>query len=376
MKRIRQPASGPLKGVTVVEMGGIGPAPFCGQLLADFGADVIVVERSRQQSQPSRPANLLMRGKRSICLDLKKPDQVAILKRLIAKVDVIIDPYRPGVMERLGIGPDDCLSLNPALIFARMTGWGQAGPYAQSAGHDINYIAITGALHAMGEAGRLPMPPLNLVGDFGAGGMSLAFGIVSGVLEARASGKGQVVDAAICDAASYLMGQIYAFHNMNLWSEDREANLLDGGAPYYRCYETADSKFISFGPIEDKFFQEFVDRLDLDVSDIRDRRNPDNWKILESRIAASVAQKTRADWEAQLAGTDVCFAPVLTYIEALSHPHNIARGNFIEVDGAIEPAPAPRFGRTPGKVRSGAPFPGEDTEEVLAELLGEQVEVS
>jgi alpha-methylacyl-CoA racemase len=360
------PATGPLTGLIVLEMSGIGPAPFCGQLLADHGADVIVIEREREPVRAERPVNLLRRGKRSVTLDLKTDAGRASLLELVKSADVLIEGYRPGVMERLQAGPEHCQSRNRRLVYARVTGWGQNGPYSHGAGHDINYIALTGALNAIGPAEGPPTPPLNLLGDFSAGGMFLAFGIVSAVLEARKSGVGQVVDVAITDATAYLMGQIYSFDRMGFWSEKRASNLLDGGCPYYRAYRTSDGRFIAIGAIEDRFFDQLLHALEIDAAAVGNRREAQCWPRLERLLRETIAKRSRDEWEQRLAGTDVCFAPVLSYLEAPQHSQNIARNNFVEVDGALEPAPVPKFSRTPGSVRAGAPFAGEDTDAVLA----------
>jgi alpha-methylacyl-CoA racemase len=360
---------GPLEGIKVVELAGIGPGPFCCMLLADMGADVVRIDRTEPADlgAPIAPRhNLLNRGRRSIALDLKQSQDLSVAKALIAKADAVVEGFRPGVMERLGLGPDECLKINPRLVYGRMTGWGQDGPLAQAAGHDINYIALTGALHAIGTKGGPPIPPLNLVGDFGGGAMYLAFGLVCGLLEASRSGKGQVVDAAMVDGAASLMTSIYGRKASGAWSNERGSNTVDGGSHFYGCYETKDGKYISVASIEVRFYRELLERLGL-KDEIKSSQNDQaGWDAARHKLAALFKARTREEWCELLEGTDVCFAPVLDLDEAMQHPHNKARGLFIEVEGIPQPGPAPRFSRTSPGVRRPPCSPGEHTEEVLS----------
>ena len=361
---------GPLAGIRVIEIAGIGPGPFCAMLLADMGADVLRIDRTADSDLglPRDPRfDLLNRGRRSVALNLKKPEGVAAALRLIGQADALIEGFRPGVMERLGLGPDICLERNPKLVYGRMTGWGQDGPLAEAAGHDINYIALTGALHAIGRAGGPPAPPLNLVGDFGGGALYLAFGIACALLEARRSGRGQVVDAAMTDGAASLMTMFYGFRAQGLWQDVRGANLLDSGAPWYDVYETRDGKHVAIGSIEGRFYAELIKRLGLEGEPLPKQYDLKRWPELRARFAARFREKTRAEWCAAMEGSDVCFAPVLTLEEAPKHPHNATRGTFIEVDGIVQPAPAPRFSRTPGGIGCAPAKPGEHTDQGLAD---------
>lgn len=358
-------ASGPLNGVRIVEFAGIGPGPFAGMLLADLGADVVRIDRTSGGMQA--PGDVTARGRRSIALDLKDPASIAICRQLIERADGLIEGFRPGVMERLGLGPEVALACNPKLVYGRMTGWGQDGPLAQAAGHDINYIAITGALHAIGPADH-PVPPLNLLGDFGGGSLYLALGLLAGILHARATGEGQVVDAAVCDGATSLMTMFYGFLSTGYWTDARERNLIDGGAHFYGTYACADGKFISVGPIEPHFFKVLLDTAGIaDDGMLAEHRDRASWPGHRERLAAIFAQRTRAEWTALLEGTDACFAPVLSLGEAPQHPHNLARQAFVEVDGIVQPAPAPRFSRTPGAVQGPPPEIGAHTAAVFAE---------
>ncbi len=360
--------TGPLSGFRVIEMAGIGPAPFAGMMLSDMGAEVIRVDRAGKADlgiDMPRTANVSARGRRSLVLDLKSPAGIRALEKLAAKADALIEGFRPGVMERLGIGPDRLAEINPKLVFGRVTGWGQDGPLAAAAGHDINYIALTGMLNAVGPAGK-PYPPLNLVGDYGGGAMFLAFGVVCALLEAQRSGKGQVVDAAMVDGAATLGAPIFGMLQAGLWADRRGANLLDGGAPYYDTYETRDGLWVAVGPIEGRFYDLFLQKLGLDDPALKDR-SPDNWGRLRDAFAAAFRTRDRAEWCAILDGTDVCFAPVLSLEEAPRHPHMAARGSFVEVEGVVQPAPAPRFSRTPGSVQSPPPEIGHHSREILAE---------
>jgi alpha-methylacyl-CoA racemase len=362
--------SGPLSGIRIVEIAGIGPGPFAAMLLADMGADVIRVDRAQAvrggpYDQPSW--DLLNRGRRSIGVDLKNPEGVETVLRLVEQADALIEGFRPGVAERLGIGPDDCLARNPRIVFGRMTGWGQEGPYAPTAGHDINYIALAGALDPIGRAGQAPVPPLNLVGDFGGGAMFLAFGVVCAILEAARSGQGQVVDAAMVDGAAVLTTMFHAMRGIGMWSDDRGTNLLDTGAHFYDVYECSDGKFVSIGSIEPQFYAELRRLAGLDGPEWDAQMDRAQWPALKEKLAAVIATKSRDEWCALMEGTDVCFAPVLGLGEAPSHPHNVARGTFVEVAGTVQPAPAPRFSRTTPEISGPPAWPGQHTDEALAD---------
>jgi alpha-methylacyl-CoA racemase len=356
---------GPLAGVRVVELAGIGPGPFCAMLLADLGAEVLRVERPAA-SRPGWPT-VLARGRRSVAVDLKHPDGVGVVLDLVAAADALVEGFRPGVAERLGIGPDACLARNPRLVYGRVTGWGQEGPWRLAAGHDIDYVALAGALHPIGQAGGPPVPPLNLVGDFGGGGMLLALGVVAALLEAGRSGAGQVVDAAMVDGAALLTTQFHELLAAGLWSEERGANLLDGGAPFYGVYETADGRHLAVGALEPQFYAELLRRLGLDDADLPAQLDRDGWPLLRERLAALFRTRTRDAWCELLAGTDACVAPVLALGEAPAHPHNRARGTFVDVGGVTQPAPAPRFSRTPCDPPTPPAGPGQHTDRALAD---------
>lgn len=359
---------GPLNGYTVLELAGLGPAPMAGMMLADMGAEVIRVERSATQSA-RRAKDISLRGKKSIVLDLKSPAGVDAFLRIIENVDAVIDPYRPGVCEGLGIGPDVCLGRNPKLVFARITGWGQSGPLADAAGHDINYIALSGALHAFGRKGERPVAPLNVVGDMGGGGILAVVGILAALLEARSSGRGQVVDTAMVDGAAL---QLWLQHTMvanKTWNDaEREANLLDGGAYFYDTYECADGRYIALGAIEPQFHEQMIRLLGLDPADFDEQHDASQWPTRKSLIANVVRTKTRDQWCEIMEGTDACFSPVLKMSEASRHPANVARETFVELDGVVQAAPAPRFSRTPSGIRHAPHTPGQDTHEVLREM--------
>jgi alpha-methylacyl-CoA racemase len=360
---------GPLAGVRIIEMAGIGPGPFCGMMLSDMGAEVIRVDRKSAVDlgvEMPRQFNVLNRGRRSIALDLKTPEGIAAVKRIATKCDALIEGFRPGVMERLGLGPDELLRGNSRLVYGRITGWGQTGPVASAAGHDINYISLTGMLHAIGRSGP-PSPPLNLVGDFGGGAMYLAFGVVCALLEARSSGKGQVVDAAMVDGAASLGAAIFGLRAAGIWNENRADNILDSGAPWYDVYETADGKYISIGSIEERFFNLLLEKLDLRAPELRNR-DRSNWPRLRTVLTDAFRTRTRADWCKLMEGSDICFAPVLTMDEAPAHAHMQDRGVFCEIDGVVQPGPAPRFSRTKPEVRSAPSVVGEHTDEILAEF--------
>jgi alpha-methylacyl-CoA racemase len=361
---------GPLAGITVIEIAGIGPGPYCGMLLADLGADVIRIDRAQAVTggdPASPPADLLARGRRSVGVDLKNPDGVEVVLGLVERADALIEGFRPGVTERLGIGPDDCLARNPRLVYGRMTGWGQDGPYASTAGHDINYISLAGALEPIGRRGEAPVPPLNLVGDFGGGGLLLAFGLVAALLEVTRSGRGQVIDAAMVDGAASLMTMTHSFRAMGLWNDERGTNMLDTGAHYYDVYETADGRYVSVGSIESQFYAELLRLTGLEGEDLPAQNDRSQWPALKERLAGIFRTKTRDEWCALMEGTDVCFAPVLSIPEATEHPHNVARGTFVEVAGITQPGPAPRFSRTPGEIRRPPAHAGQHTDEVLTE---------
>ena len=361
---------GPLTGLRVIEFAGLGPAPFAAMLLADMGADVVRLERRQSDNLLGIEYDVLNRGKRSVAVDLKTPEGIATALELLSKADVLIEGFRPGVMERLGLGPDACWQANPALVYARMTGWGQDGPLAQSAGHDINYIALSGVLSAMGERGGKPAIPVNLLGDFGGGAMYLAFGIMAAIYEARNSGKGQVVDAAISDCTAHLSTMLHGLMHNNRWQDKRGENLLDGAAPHYNTYQCADGEWISIGPLEPKFHAEFLQRMQLqDDEDFRDYQNPEHWPAMKARLADIFAEKGSLEWCALLEGTDCCFAPVLGLGDAARHPHNNARAVFETHDDCVQPAPAPRFSRTPGSIRRPPPSAGQHGEEVLRQWL-------
>ena len=361
--------AGPLQGLKIIEIAGIGPGPFAAMMLADMGADVLRVDRAAAvRGIATDPGlDILQRGRRNIALDLKHPDGVSALLDLVGEADALIEGFRPGVMERLGIGPEVCAERNPRLVFGRMTGWGQDGPYAQAAGHDINYISLAGSLAHMGRVDPGPVPPLNMVGDFGGGGMLLAFGVVCGILEAARSGTGQVIDAAMVDGSAVLMSMFWAFSAMGVHDPDsRGTNLLDTGAHFYDVYRCADDAYISIGSIEPQFYAELLRLLDLtDDPDFATQMDRAAWPALKERLGEIFASRTRAEWCELFEHTDVCFAPVLTMAEAAEHPHNQARGTFTEVAGLVQPAPAPRFSRTEPEVASPPAHPGQHTREAL-----------
>lgn len=355
-------ARGPLAGVRVLEFEGIGPGPFCGMLLADMGADVILLDRTEDAKLGlgrERRYDVMFRGRRSVTLDLKSPSGRDAALALAARADAVIEGFRPGVLERLGLGPDVLLARNPRLVVGRMTGWGQDGPMAPRAGHDIDYIALSGALHAIGRADGAPVPPLNLVGDFGGGGLLLAFGIACALLEARQSGRGQVIDAAMVEGAGLLTSMMWGMLASGQWQDARGVNVLDSAAPWYDTYATRDGKHYAIGAIEAKFYAELVARLGLDPATLPDQHDRTRWPELRARFAAAFAGRTRDEWDAVFAGSDACAAPVLSFADAASHPHARARGAHVEIDGVRQPAPAPRLSRTPGAVRNGPPERGE-----------------
>lgn len=356
---------GPLHGFTVIELAGIGPSPMTGMMLADMGANVIRIERSTKLD-PTQAKDVSFRGKKSVVLNLKSEEGREALLKMVEQADVLIEGYRPGVTEKMGLGPEDCWERNPKLVYGRMTGWGQDGPLAQAAGHDINYISLTGALYACGRPGETPVVPLNLVGDMGGGGMLLLSGVLAALLEAGKSGKGQVVDAAMVDGAAQLMWMFHGYHALGIWNErDRGVNFLDGGAHFYDSYETADNQYISLGSIEPQFYAQLVELAGLDAEQFSAQLDTSRWPELKQVLAKVFKTKTQAEWCDIMEGTDVCFAPVLSMTEAPKHPHNIERKTYIEVDGYTQPAPAPRFSRTPSEVQHGQRKLGEDGESVL-----------
>lgn len=359
--------AGPLQGMRVIEMVGLGPGPFCSMMLADMGAQVIRIDRPGRRGTTDARYDVMARGRRSLVLDLKKPGGVEAVLELLERADVLIEGFRPGVMEKMGLGPDVCLPRRPSLVYGRMTGWGQDGPLASAAGHDLNYIALSGALHAMGRADGSPAPPLNLVGDFGGGGMLLAFGILAGVYESQRSGQGQVIDAAMTDGSALLGAMFHGMKAAGKWSNRRAANMLDGGAHFYDTYTCADGKYISVGAIEPQFYAELRERCGLNDPAFDRQNDPESWPALKEKLAELFQTRTRDQWCELLEGTDVCFAPVLDWDEAIEHPHNRARETFIEVDGITQPAPAPRFSRTPADKPAPPHAPGRDSAGILAD---------
>ena len=354
---------GPLNGLRIIELAGIGPGPFCGMMLSDMGAEVIRVDRIADDSH--RPKDVLARNRRSVAVDLKRPEGVEVVLRLCESAAGLFEGFRPGVTERLGLGPDACMGRNGKLVYGRMTGWGQEGPMAQAAGHDINYIGLSGALHAIGRPGSKPVPPLNLVGDFGGGGMLLAFGMVCGLLEAQRSGKGQVIDAAMVDGAAALMAMFFTFRATGEFSDKRGTHLLDGGAHFYDTYETSDGRYVCIGSIEPQFYALLLEKAGLDLERFKPQMDTEQWPALKDELTRVFKTKTRAQWCEIMEGTDVCFAPVLSIFEAPDHPHNRARNSFVSIDGVVQPAPAPRFSRTKPEISHGARRPGEDSATVL-----------
>jgi alpha-methylacyl-CoA racemase len=359
-----------LQGIKIVELAGIGPGPFAGMLLSDMGADIVRIDRAAQVNPGvfDKP-NLepMYRGRRSIGVDLKKPEGVEAVLRLVDQADALFEGYRPGVTERLGLGPDVCLARNPKLVYGRMTGWGQDGPMAQAAGHDINYIALAGALAHFGRAGSKPTPPINLIGDFGGGGMFMAFGLVCAILEAQRSGQGQVIDVAMVDGSAVLMSMVWGLTKIGAWQEEMGVNVLDTGAPFYDTYETADGKFVSLGSLEPQFYAELIQKLGLEDAGLPHQMDRNGWDALRERFTALFKTKTRAEWDDTLRGSDACYAPVLTMSEAAADEHIQARNTIIERDGVLQPAPAPRFSRTEAEVQRSAPWPGQHTDEALAD---------
>lgn len=360
-------AAGPLVGLRVVELAGIGPGPYAAMLLADLGAEVIRVERPGPQPTTLPPdKDVTRRNRRSVVLDLRQPEGVRAVLQLVARADVLIEGFRPGVTERLGLGPEDCWAVNPRLVYGRMTGWGQSGPLAASAGHDIGYIAITGALHAIGRRDAAPVPPLNLVGDFGGGSLFLVLGILAASWEAARSGRGQVVDAAIVDGTSSLTALLHGMKASGVWRDERQSNMLDGGVPWYDTYATADGRHMAVGALEPQFYAEFARLLGIDPDEAA-RRDPSRWEDLRTQISVAFKARTQAEWAEVFEGTDACVAPVLSLGEAAGHPHLAERGTFVEVDGIVQPAPAPRFSRSIPALPTAPRETGADTRRVLEE---------
>ena len=361
---------GPLAGLKVVELAGIGPGPFCAMLFSDMGAEVLRIDRAEPSGlgvqRPSR-FDLLNRGRRSVAVDMKHSQGVETVLRLAAQADALIEPFRPGVAERLGIGPDDCWARNPKLVYGRMTGWGQDGPLSKAAGHDLNYIALSGALHAIGRAGGPPVPPLNLVGDFGGGALYLAYGMLAAIWEAGRSGKGQLVDVSMVEGAASLMTSFYGFYAMGMINLERGTNILDSGAHFYDVYQTEDGEYVAVGSIEPKFYRLLLEHTGLAGEGLPDQMDRARWPEMRERLAQIFKTKTRDEWCEIMEGTDVCFAPVLSAAEAPVHPHNEARGSFVELDGIVQPGPAPKFGRTKAEVQSPPASPGQHTEAALAD---------
>jgi alpha-methylacyl-CoA racemase len=361
---------GPLSGLKVLEFAGIGPGPFCGMLLSDLGADVVRIDRKSGKTggvQTSGPKfSVTERGRRSVALDLKQPAAIEACLKLMEGADAVFEGFRPGVMERLGLGPEVALKRNPKLVYGRMTGWGQTGPYAKAAGHDMNYIAITGALDAIGTDDK-PVPPLNLVGDFGGGALYLAFGLLAGVISARQTGQGQVIDCAMSDGAASLMAMFYGFKAMGLWQEGRRNNLLDGGAHFYDTYQCSDGKWVSIGSIEPQFYALLLEKTGITDPEFANQMSRDHWPSLREKLAAVIATKTQGQWCELMDASDVCFAPVLSMDEAPRHPHNVARQTFVDVEGVIQPAPAPRFSATPGAIQGPPPGVGAHNDAALAD---------
>src|SRR5947208_6760966 len=368
--------AGPLQGVRVIEMAGIGPGPLTAMMLADMGADVVRVDRTASPGGADVTRDALNRGRRSVAIDLKHPDGIAAVLRLVERADGLIEGFRPGVIERLGLGPDTCLDRNPRLVYGRMTGWGQDGPLAQTAGHDIDYIAVAGVLNNLTRAGSKPMPPINLVGDFGGGGMLLAFGVVCGLLEAARSGRGQVVDAAMIDGSAVLMTMMYAFVAMGLWVDEPGTNILDTGAHFYEVYETADGKYMAVGAIESQFYAELIKGLGLADEELPWQMDRSQWPAMKERFTSLFKTKTRDEWTGVFEGTDACVAPVLSMTEARDHHHIAAHGTFVTYDDIVQPAPAPRFSRTEVAIQRRPPTPGEHTDEVLHDWGFEPVEIT
>jgi len=366
-------ATGPLTGLRILEIAAKGPVPYCGMLLSDMGADVVRIDRTMKKGRTfAHYRDPLTRGRRSIAIDLKRPEGVATVLNLVGRADALLEGYRPGVMERLGLGPDPCLARNPKLVYGRATGWGQTGPLAEAAGHDLNYMAVTGVLNAIGDADRPPPPPLALIADFGGGGLFLALGIMAALHEANRSGRGQVVDAAMVDGVASQATFVRGLHEAGWWQQDRQTNMLDGGAPFYNNYETRDGRFVSISAIEPEFYDQMVELLGLPVDELPKRWDRDGWPAWRAWFRDLFLTRTRDEWCALLEGTDICFAPVLDFAEAPDYPQNRARDTFVEFDGQTQAAPAPRFSRTPGAIQRGAMPPGANSRDAMLDWgLGE-----
>ena len=358
---------GPLKDIKAIEFSGIGPGPYCGMLLADLGADVIRVSRKETEGLQNK-FDIHNRSKRTITVDLKNKESVDELLKLIAQVDVVIEGFRPGVMEKLNLGPDDCLKVNPKLVYGRMTGWGQEGPMSKLAGHDINYISLSGALNSIGRRDSNPIPPLNLIGDYGGGGMHLAFGIVSGLIHSLKTGEGQVVDSAMVDGSLSLMSFFYSLKEMGHWEDKRESNLLDGFAHFYDTYECSDNKFIAVGSIEPQFYSELLDKLEIDDKRFQDQHNKDLWPELKEIMTLKIKSKSRSEWVDIFSDSDACVSPVLSMVEAQQHPHNLEREAFINIDGFNQPNASPRYSKTTPKIKHNAKDVGIDLDDVCKEF--------
>jgi len=358
---------GPLQGIKIVEFSGIGPGPYCGMLLADLGADVIRISRQETEGIENK-FDIHNRSKRTITADLKNKESVDELLKLIGQVDVVFEGFRPGVMEKLGLGPDKCLKVNPKLVYGRMTGWGQEGPMSKLAGHDINYISLSGALNSIGRKDSNPIPPLNLIGDYGGGGMHLAFGIVSGLIHALKTGEGQVVDSAMVDGSLSLMSFFYSLKEMGHWEDSRESNLLDGFAHFYDTYECSDNKYIAVGSIEPQFYSELLDKLEIDDEQFKDQHNKKMWPELKEKMAAKIRLKSRSEWVEIFSDSDACVSPVLSMEEAKKHPHNLARDAFTTIDGFNQPNASPRYSKTKSKIKHNAKLIGSDLDDICNEF--------
>ena len=364
---------GPLKDIKVIEMAGIGPAPFCGMILADMGAEVISVERITAAGRGSS-ADIASRGKKSIAVDIRKPEGQEIIKKLIDSADVLIEGFRPGVMEKNNLGPDALLNINPKLIYGRMTGWGQTGPLANAAGHDINYIALSGVLGAIGKKESPPPPPLNLIGDFGGGGMLLALGVCAALNTVNKEGKGQVIDAAMTEGSALLMSMMYGMLNSGIWTDSRDSNLLDGAAHFYGCYECKDGKFVSIGSIEPQFYALLREKMNIDEDIFDNQMDKTSWSALRENLEIRFKEKTRDEWCEIMEGTDICFAPVLSMSEAITHDHNVERNSFFNLDNVIQPSPAPKFSYSKSEVSHPPVKVGTHTKEIMSSLgLDEEV---
>ena len=358
---------GPLKDIKVIEMAGIGPAPFCGMILADMGAEVISVERITAAGRGSS-SDIASRGKKSIAVDIRKPEGQDIIKKLVESADVLIEGFRPGVMEKNNLGPDELLNINPKLIFGRMTGWGQNGPLANAAGHDINYIALSGVLGAIGKKDTPPPPPLNLIGDFGGGGMLLALGVCAALNTVNKEGKGQVIDAAMTEGSALLMSMMYGMLNSGIWTDTRDSNLLDGAAHFYGCYECKDGKFVSIGSIEPQFYSLLREKMNIDEDIFDNQMDKNSWPALRENLETRFKEKTRDEWCQIMEGTDICFAPVLSMNEAINHEHNIERKSFFDLDNVVQPSPAPKFSYSESEVSHPPVKVGTHTKEIMISL--------